>query len=147
MTISTVKYEAEERMEERSGPISHLGYRLFEKSDRDVWDYILLTIFAIGLLIVMVFKNTKSYVLSRAKDEVLLEENNLDLVESIEIEEKPLKIEKLEERNDLKIDELKEDYATLVEEKKEDKNLFPRSAKRYNTYNKYKPKKSKEKDV
>lgn len=66
--------------------IENLSYRLFEKDTRDAWDYLLLAILVVGLLIVMVFQNTRYYIVTKKEEpisDLLLEENNLTLVEQI----------------------------------------------------------------
>ena len=71
--------------------LENLEYRLFEKETRDTWDYLLLAIFIVALLIVMVFQNTRYYVITKKEDMFpnrLLEDNNLSLVDQIIVQEK-----------------------------------------------------------
>ena len=66
-------------------------YRMFEKdTKKDFFDYVLLAIFIVGLLIVMVFQNTHYVVVERA-NETILEEEPVE-IESIEVEKAPVEV-------------------------------------------------------
>lgn len=81
-----VDTKKEETSKNKRSILGELKYRLFEKDTRDLWDYLLLAIFVVGLLIVMVFMNTHYYIVKvpHEKEIAKLEDNDLVLVEKIE---------------------------------------------------------------
>lgn len=84
---NTVETETVEKM----NLFEEFYYRMFEKDTaRDFFDYILLTIFIVGLLIVMVFQNTHYVVVSTPK-ETILDEEPVE-IESIQVEESPVEV-------------------------------------------------------
>lgn len=84
--------------EERTGIFEELHYRLFEKDTKDFFDYLLLAIFIIGLLIVMVFQNTHHYVVVRPKEDILVEKNYN--IEELKEESEILSSDMLEEESE-----------------------------------------------
>lgn len=83
---SIANNKEEKGIEKKRSILGELKYRLFEKDTRDLWDYLLLAIFVVGLLIVMVLMNTHYYVVKipKEKKRYVLEENDLKLVEKLE---------------------------------------------------------------
>ncbi len=77
------------------GILEDLYYRLFEKDTKDFFDYVLLAIFIIGLLIVMVLQNTHRYTVTiidspktSSKKEEVIEEDKIIYQEEPIIEKK-----------------------------------------------------------
>ena len=69
---NTVQVEREETM----NIFENFYYRLFEKDTQDFFDYIILGIFVVGLLIVMVLQNTHYYmVMVPYESQELLDDN------------------------------------------------------------------------
>jgi hypothetical protein len=90
-TNTIVDDEKEE--ETKFSILGAMKYRLFEKDTRDGWDYLLLATFAVGILIVLVYKNTHYYIVKipKEKDVVEIADNDIELVDKIEPKEKVAK--------------------------------------------------------
>lgn len=102
---SSLKEEVEiVEKEEKLNLFENFYYRLFEKDTKDFFDYSLMGVFIVGLLIVMVLQNTHYTVVKNQK------ETKLVLVEA------PVVEEKLEE---------KETLVETVEEKIEPSEILP----------------------
>ncbi len=85
--------QTEEKVEKRN-LFEEFYYRLVLKDTRDFFDYVLLGILIVGLLIVMVFQNTH-YVVVKTSPSTFLEEEPVQ-IETIEVEKEETE-EKVEE--------------------------------------------------
>lgn len=122
-----------EQKEERMNVFENFYYRLFEKDTKDFFDYVLLGIFIVGLLIVMVLQNTHYYtVMVPYESEKFLEEpNNENVIEEVTKVEEVQPVEEakpqVEETKPIEVEE-KTKVEEVVEEIYEDVKEKPKKA-------------------
>lgn len=121
--------ETGEVVEKKMNVFEELHYRMFLKDTRDFFDYVLLAIFIVGLLIVLVFKNTHYVVVQKyATEQTFLESPATYSVEELVEEPKEEVAEIVEEVQEENPEILSSEL--LEEEKKEVPNKKTRKKKR-----------------
>lgn len=119
--------ETSEVVEKKMNLFEELHYRLFLKDTRDFFDYLLLAIFVVGLLIVLVFKNTHYVVVQKPLEAKTFLESGSDysieeIGEATIIEEEPEEKEEIIEENpEILSSELLEEETVEVPRKKHKK--------------------------
>ncbi len=95
--VSSSTIEVEQKQEERNF-LEEFYYRMFEKDTKDFFDYVLLGIFIVGLLIVMVLQNTHYYTVRKeTPKEDWLEEETSHQELTFEPIDTPIEVKKRED--------------------------------------------------